>query len=795
METNEDGEFVIRVHNSARFGWRSPERVADLPVPLNRSLPGRLTYFSEDGSHVEDQSLWARRPTSSKNMGREWLGESWFRLKPEGEVPDMKEVEIEEAKKVEGVRDPEQDMDEFFLDWIYEDGRVEPEPVDQVQAEREVDVPKAPSAQEREEHRFHRANFELWCETCIKGQGRDAPHRRSKEDKKEHITYSDYMFFSVDGEMVNRSEGKTPKGPKGLITVLTAICKDSQYPFAMVVPSKGGGYYSRDALAAWIRELGWNKVMIQIDQENSMNKVFDRVRDLMPERVEIQKSPRYSSQSLADGERVNGLIAGKIRTWLCELSESYATKIGTEHYVFPWVVRHSLWTLARFHVNKSKTTAFRVIKGRDYVGELIPLGETAMGKFPTVKDKSAPRWTKGIYAGKKENSDEHVMLTSAGPMSFRTVRRLPVGSQFQDAVMESARGVPWNTVLGIEKARPEAISSEVKAIAAPEIEGQETYDFADKSKQENEPIFDDRPEAVAKGNVVHMPQPMTPPLRHAPRSAPSTPKGGKAQKITKKEDKAPGMQADDEGEKIEIEEKDAKKPRLAEGTTSSAAPGNTGGNPGQPEPYRIDTPTDDNMSAAGTASQDMVSGVSNGERKEYFQSEMVANIMDYLDQLGAAEEEQKKARKVSSMATGLPRVKADLTSAFLIANDQGDRTGQPVMMKPPKEWLEDYDELYLLQPKEVQEELKNVPKEEVSEVSWQEAREGLEKVPWYRQLLGVYLSEGGDRDQDFEECFAAIVKAWPDVHSVQAKRKVKLESGRPSKRSRQAQFYLMPCGK
>ena len=63
------------------------------------------------------------------------------------------------------------------------------------------------------------------------------------------------------------------------------------------------------------------------------------------------------------------------------------------------------------------------------------------------------------------------------------------------------------------------------------------------------------------------------------------------------------------------------------------------------------------------------------------------------------------------MATGLPRVKADLTSAFLIASDQGDKTGQPVMMKPPKEWLEDYEELYLLQPKEVQEELKDVPKE------------------------------------------------------------------------------------
>ena len=75
--------------------------------------------------------------------------------------------------------------------------------------------------------------------------------------------------------------------------------------------------------------------------------------------------------------------------------------------------------------------------------------------------------------------------------------------------MESARGVPWNKVLGIEKARPEAISSEVKAVVAPETEGQETYDFEDKPNQDSEPIFDERP-ATAGRKVVHVPIPVTP---------------------------------------------------------------------------------------------------------------------------------------------------------------------------------------------------------------------------------------------------------------------------------------------
>ena len=79
-------------------------------------------------------------------------------------------------------------------------------------------------------------------------------------------------------------------------------------------------------------------------------------------------------------------------------------------------------------------------------------------------------------------------------------------------------------------------------------------------------------------------------------------------------------------------------------------------------------------------------------------------------------EASKKMVEVYSLLHNLPRVKADLSSAFLIAKDQGDSKGQPVMMKPPQEWLEDYDVWLVSQPKEIQDELKDVP---ASEIVWQ----------------------------------------------------------------------------
>ena len=115
---------------------------------------------------------------------------------------------------------------------------------------------------------------------CVQGQGEDKHHKR-KEEWKEHIIYSDYLFFNKDGHIIDKETGLKQKG---LVTVLTAICKDSQFPFAIVVSAKGGNEYAIKALIAWIEELGWDKVTIQVDQENSLHKLYDEVKKRMPEK-------------------------------------------------------------------------------------------------------------------------------------------------------------------------------------------------------------------------------------------------------------------------------------------------------------------------------------------------------------------------------------------------------------------------------------------------------------------------------------------------------------------------------
>ena len=112
-----------------------------------------------------------------------------------------------------------------------------------------------------------------------------------------------------------------------------------------------------DAFTRWLNELGWDKIVLHVDGENSMSNLLDKVQERMHGKVTVRRSPRYSPQSMAEGEMINGLLGGKIRTWLFDLSEKHAEKITPEDYLFPWIVRHSAWTLARFHVNKMRTTS------------------------------------------------------------------------------------------------------------------------------------------------------------------------------------------------------------------------------------------------------------------------------------------------------------------------------------------------------------------------------------------------------------------------------------------------------
>ena len=132
---------------------------------------------------------------------------------------------------------------------------------------KEAAVPAQPTTQTaRRPHVAPRKNVS-WAE------GRE----RHKEDTREHRVYyySDYMFFSRDGNVEDVEEGKTQKG---LITVLTAICKDSQSPFSL--------------------EEGTTQLSQWYGGKSSLEtSLMTECKSIGGSAMELGKSPRYSPRS------------------------------------------------------------------------------------------------------------------------------------------------------------------------------------------------------------------------------------------------------------------------------------------------------------------------------------------------------------------------------------------------------------------------------------------------------------------------------------------------------------------
>ena len=59
-------------------------------------------------------------------------------------------------------------------------------------------APKGPTKEEREKHEATHLPFREWCHHCIRGRGRNKPHKKKIEEEKEENTVSrlsmDYFF-------------------------------------------------------------------------------------------------------------------------------------------------------------------------------------------------------------------------------------------------------------------------------------------------------------------------------------------------------------------------------------------------------------------------------------------------------------------------------------------------------------------------------------------------------------------------------------------------------------------------
>ena len=129
---------------------------------------------------------------------------------------------------------------------------------------RKAADPRLPTQAEIESHRLTHLPFRNWCSHCIKGRGREAPHRRIESDSSLPELNFDFCFLGQESE-----------AGKG-VTVLVVREKTTKMVMSTVVPTKAVSPWICRRLMAFLKELGLQNgdVILKSDQEPSIKAVI-----------------------------------------------------------------------------------------------------------------------------------------------------------------------------------------------------------------------------------------------------------------------------------------------------------------------------------------------------------------------------------------------------------------------------------------------------------------------------------------------------------------------------------------
>jgi len=194
------------------------------------------------------------------------------------------------------------------------------------------------------------------------------------------------------------------------------------------------------------REKLMNGVTLRVDPENAIVQVVEKIgKD--NDHIQIERTPKKSKGSNGAVERYHQSIQGLTRTWKSVIMQKCNIKgVNSDFKLVPWMVEFASWSHDKVQKKvETGLTGYQARTGRPYTSELCSFGETAMVREPgDNRQKMRLNWAKGIWLGREDGSDEHVVGTASGVNEYRTIRRFPEDGRYQKTVLEEMRGLPWD---------------------------------------------------------------------------------------------------------------------------------------------------------------------------------------------------------------------------------------------------------------------------------------------------------------------------------------------------------------
>ena len=118
--------------------------------------------------------------------------------------------------------------------------------------------------------------------------------------------------------------------------------------------------------------------------------------------------------------------------------------VGSDLPITSWMVRHAAWLLSHFQTGSADgKTAYARQFERPYEAPVLPFAERVMLKDPTLQPaKLKSSWGYGLWLGRSQTSNAHLIGTRVGIVVARTIRRLPASEREDSNLVVAMRDTP-----------------------------------------------------------------------------------------------------------------------------------------------------------------------------------------------------------------------------------------------------------------------------------------------------------------------------------------------------------------
>ena len=190
------------------------------------------------------------------------------------------------------------------------------------------------------------------------------------------------------------------------------------------------------------------------------NKVKHMAGDL-----KLETTPKHSSDS-NPAERAIQAVEEEARTIRadCQMRFGNGEAFGADKPILAWLLRHAGWQIRRYKQKDNGMTAYKEAYGERYIHDVVPFAEVVLVRIPKPTHRGlqgGKRWhkgdavfVKGVWVGRSETSDEHIVLTPGSRVLSRTIRRVEPSRRHDAGFLGKVRGVPWDAEDGIVRGRP-----------------------------------------------------------------------------------------------------------------------------------------------------------------------------------------------------------------------------------------------------------------------------------------------------------------------------------------------------